>query len=248
MDGRRASVALLARELRDAGCTVSIREKTVSPYIDLPPSWEAYLEALPGKRRYFVKRSLRDFESWAGTSYRIAAAQSGAELQAHRKILEELHAERWKLEGRRGVFASECFRAFHDLAIPPLYDSGRLELVLLEALGRPVSVLYNLIHGSTVYFYQSGRAIDVPQQVRVGTVSHLLAIRRSIERGLKRYDFLPGPSRYKMQLALATRPIVELRATRGAAVETARQLVEAGIERLRVARASLRASAASTST
>jgi CelD/BcsL family acetyltransferase involved in cellulose biosynthesis len=235
LDGRSPMIEPFVTELTSAGYAVGSVTKTVSPYIDLPATWEAYLERLPGKRRYFIKRSLRDFERWAG-EWDLRVPDSASELERARKTLEELHQERWTLDGRRGVFASERFRAFHDLVIPELFGRGQVELVLLEARGRPLSVLYNLVYGGRVYFYQSGRATEVPEHVRVGTVVHALAIQRAIARGLDRYDFLPGPSRYKMQFALDTRPISEIRATSRSAPEAARRLMEASLSRLRATR------------
>src|SRR5262249_46849081 len=93
--------------------------------------------------------------------------------------------------------------------------------------------LYNIVHKGKVYFYQSGRRTDLPQNIRVGIVLHAHAIRTAIEAGYREYDFLAGSSRYKRALTTESRPIVSLRATRGRALEGARLLAADGLERLR---------------
>ena len=99
---------------------------------------------------------------------------------------------------------------------------------------------YNLRHGGKIYFYQSGRKLEVPAEVRVGVTMHAYLIRAAIEEGLREYDFLAGTSQYKMSLALATRPIVNLRVARPSAVEMAHRISERVIDGARVLRGQAR--------
>ena len=99
---------------------------------------------------------------------------------------------------------------------------------------------------ASCYFYQSGRRVDVPKAVRPGIALHALAIRASIESGLREYDFLAGASRYKRELALATRPLVTLRAVGTGRCARGRwrrcaSLAERAIARVRAVRTRLRA-------
>jgi CelD/BcsL family acetyltransferase involved in cellulose biosynthesis len=112
-------------------------------------------------------------------------------------------------------------------------DRNALELRWLSVRGEPVAALYNLTWNDKVYFYQSGRKLDVPSGVRPGIVIHLRAIRRAIEAGRREYDFLGGASQYKRKLATATRPLVSVRAVRSPVLELARSAVERGIEAVR---------------
>ena len=103
--------------------------------------------------------------------------------------------------------------------------------------GEPIAAAYNVVHGGRLQFYQSGRRVDVPKNVRPGIAMHALAIRTSIDAGLHEYDFLGGASRYKRDLALEARNLVTLRAIapglRARAVEAARALTERAIARIR---------------
>ena len=112
--------------------------------------------------------------------------------------------------------------------MPQLLDGvdGQLDLLWLTVKGEPIAAAYNIVFRGKVYFYQSGRKLDLPKQVKPGISIHAFAIERSITLGHREYDFLNGASQYKLKLATATRPLVTLRAIapslRARAVEGAR--------------------------
>jgi hypothetical protein len=62
---------------------------------------------------------------------------------------------------------------------------------------------------------------------------HAYLIKAAIEDGMREYDFLAGASQYKMSLALATRPLVQLRAVRPSLRETARLASNRAADELR---------------
>ena len=84
-----------------------------------------------------------------------------------------------------------------------------------------------MVWNDKIHFYQSGRRVDLPAKIKPGIVAHAFAIRAAIEGGLREYDFLGGASRYKTELALATRPLVSLRAAR----KTLREALFTGLDR-----------------
>jgi CelD/BcsL family acetyltransferase involved in cellulose biosynthesis len=197
-----------------------------SPYIPLPSSWDQYLARLSGSRRRLVRTSLRAFEEWCGGRLELHVARTPAELDEGMRILRDLHQERWREAGKPGVFSSHLFNAFHAEVMPALLAKDQLELLWLCASGEPVAALYNILWDGAVQFYQSGRRMDLPRELRPGVVVHALAIRRSIELGRREYDFLAGGARYKQDLALAVRPLSTLRVTRQRGVDLARRAYE----------------------
>jgi len=214
---------LLAAELRRAGIEASVETTNKAPYIRLPASYDAYLEALPSSRRYWLNRSVREVEKLGKVELRRAETRD--ELARARKVLESLHGERWSERGNdAGVFASRRFRAFHDEVMPRLFDRGALDLLWLLVDDEPIAALYNIVWNGKTYFYQSGRRVDVPKGIRPGIAIHAMAIRRAIELGHREYDFLAGESQYKVKLSLDRRPIVRLRAVRSSVRERARLL------------------------
>jgi CelD/BcsL family acetyltransferase involved in cellulose biosynthesis len=221
---------------RDVPATVEVAE--LSPYVPLPHSFDAYLASLSSSRRYHLRRSIRDFERWAGGSVRIEVAESERDLARGFEVLVDLHRQRWHADGEGGVFESSKFRAFHELVMPRLLAKDRLDLSWLLVGDAPVAAAYGLVHAGRVQFYQSGRRADLPPKVRPGLVLHARAIERAIASGHREYDFLPGASDYKLGLALATRPVVTLRAAPPTLREAARALgqqLRAGARRIRAA-------------
>lgn len=243
MNGEDPFVPEMAAALGRNGIVTSIETSGECPYIPLPGTWDAYLQALGSSRRYAVTRSLRELEKWAGPGgWELRKARTPDELDEAVRVLSQLHGERWTSAGKSGVFSSERFRRFHEIVMPMLLageDGATLDLFWLSVRGEPIAAAYNLVHGGRLQFYQSGRRVDVPKNVRPGIAMHALAIRASIESGLREYDFLAGASRYKRDLALASRNLVTLRAVapglRARAVEAARVLAERAIARIRAA-------------
>jgi CelD/BcsL family acetyltransferase involved in cellulose biosynthesis len=209
--------AMLEALERAFGAARFVHQKTITagcPYISLPPTFDDYLASLRSEQRYVVKRSLRDFEHWADGHGEHHRATTRAELDQGKRVLEALHAERWRAAGKPGVFASPRFRAFHDDVMERLLDQGALDLSWLSVRGRPIAASYNVVWDGRIHFYQSGRTLDVPKKVRPGIVLHAYAIRRAIESGLSEYDFLAGTSQYKLDLATSVRKLACLRAVR----------------------------------
>jgi hypothetical protein len=209
-------------------------------YVRLPDSWEGYLAALSGTDRYFVNRSIRDFDRWAGSDATFERVKSREDLAKGRKLLMQLHEERWQEAGQGGVFASPLFTAFHDTLMPMLLERNALELVWLSVRGQPVAVLYNVIWQNKTIAYQSGRAMDVPKGVRPGIILHLRMIRAAIEAGRTEYDFLLGASQYKAKLSNASRPVIRIRASRAPVRDLARRALEQGAAYVRARRAKMR--------
>jgi CelD/BcsL family acetyltransferase involved in cellulose biosynthesis len=238
-------VPRLAEALRHRGLPAVVTRSGECHFVPLPSTWAEYLSELGSSRRYTVTRALRELEKWAGKGgWEIRTAATATDLAEGQRILQDLHAERWTAAGRKGVFANARFKRFHDAVMPRLLageDGATLELSWLAVRGEPIAASYSIVFGNKVYFYQSGRRMDVPKSVRPGIAMHALSIQRSIEAGRREYDFLEGQSRYKRDLALGARSLVTLRAVaphlRARTVEAARVLAERAIAQIRGVRA-----------
>jgi CelD/BcsL family acetyltransferase involved in cellulose biosynthesis len=117
--------------------------------------------------------------------------------------------------------------------MPRLLEAGALDLGWLEVRGEPVAAFYNFRWKGKLSFYQSGRRLDVPEDVRVGVAMHAYLLRGAIADGLREYDFLAGASQYKQTFALAERPLVRLRVARSSWLERARRAGERGLDQAR---------------
>ncbi len=241
MDGLGPMPDLLTSAFHRSGLPATCVTTTEAPYIPLPATWNLYVQGLPKKKRYGIVRALRDFEVWNGGPPQVEGVTSPAELAKGKRILERLHNERWDAAGQRGAFRAGRFAAFHDLLLPRLLAGGQLELLWLVVGGEPVAALYNIVANNKVYFYQCGRKLDVPAGQRPGIVLLALAVQHAIAASRREFDFLGGSAQYKTQFALATRPLVEVRAARPGWRETLRGWADQGLAYARAARNRLRA-------
>lgn len=242
-DGESETCAALRGALERVGLEVETHHDPDrdAPYIELPDSWDDYLADLSSSRRAFVRRSERAVEKWAGDRMSVHVATTRDQLGRGRDALIELHRQRWQDSGHVGVFNSRLFRAFHDRVMPALADAGALELLWVEVDGEPFAALYNIVWDNKVYFYQSGRRVDVPRKLRPGIAVHALAIQRAIEAGRREYDFLGGMGDYAVRLSNNHRQVVDLRATRPrSAAEVGRRAMELAVTGIKHLRARVR--------
>lgn len=235
-DGDTPMAAALPRALRQAGYLVSAEKMDSAPYIPLPATWDAYLKSLSGSHRHLLTRSLRAFDRWAGGPTRLERVADPGDLEKGKRILVSLHHARWEKDAQSGVFRSPHYVRFHDLIMARLLERGCLELCWLSVRGKPVAVLYGLAWGGKVYAYQMGRCPDVPSNVRPGAVLLAHAIRAAIEAGRREFDLLASEAPFKTQLALASRPLLCVRAVRPGLVEHARRAADHCARRLRLLR------------
>lgn len=234
MSGDAIMPLLLAGALRLRGLDAAITQTGEAPYVTLPETFDAYVGGLSKRRRYLVRRSLRDLDAWANGKLTLERVRDAADLPRGRAILESLHSQRWQGDGREdgahgGVFASAKFRAFHDAVMPALWARGAMDLSWIAAAGTPIAIVYSLVWAGRMQVYQSGRRLDLPATLRPGLVVHARLIEAAIAAGFVEYDFLNGASRYKRDLTPISRPLVQLRAVRAPLRETARVLAAGSI-------------------
>jgi CelD/BcsL family acetyltransferase involved in cellulose biosynthesis len=239
MNGDTALPLLLAEELRARRLHVAAELDNGAAYIALPATWDAYLASLPGSRRSLVKRAVSQLERWAGGALRHHRATLPGEVEEGRRILIELHQERWTAAGRPGAFGHGRFRAFHESAMSWLLDSGALDLSWLSVRGEPVAASYSMVWNNKVYYYQGGRSVALPRNLRPGLALHAYNIRAAIADGRREYDFLAGMARYKTELAAMARPLLRLRVVQPSLRESLTQFAAVLRRQLRALRAQI---------
>jgi len=173
------------------------------PYIELPASWEAYLASLSLDKRQAVRRrerKLRRERNVALVDYGPARIEDGW------RHLTRLHALRW--EGG-GVLRDRAWERLHQWFASWLAERHQLWLTSLDVDGRPVAAWYGFSVGDTIYCYQSGWD---PRWRQCGVSMILLGvmIRRAIEQGYRRFDFLRGAEPYKLEWTSTARTCYEV--------------------------------------
>jgi CelD/BcsL family acetyltransferase involved in cellulose biosynthesis len=193
----------LAAAFANAGCTVRRQALWSCPYLDLPATWEDYLASLSPTRRQRLRRCERNLER----DHAVTLTDYGAErLDEGWQQLVSLHQQRW---AGAGVFGDPQVERLHRSFLRELVSSGRLWLTTLELDGQPAAAWYGFTDRDTVHFYQSGRDPRWEDQ-SVGVALMAVMIRRAIERGYRRFDFLRGDETYKALWTASQRVTVEL--------------------------------------
>ncbi len=175
-----------------AGLGVEVETEDRCPVLELPASWDAYLEGLSGKDRHELRRKMRKLErELPGTSVRSHAAFEGWDAA----LAEFLRLHRLSKVGK-ARFMDERMEAFFQDATRALAAAGWARLWFLDWNGVGVASFLCLEYAGSVGLYNSG--FD-PAHAKLAPGIVLLAhvIRDAIERGVLVFDFLRGEESYK---------------------------------------------------
>ncbi len=172
---------------------------------ELEGGFEAYLTRLSANSRQNARRLLREGER-AGAELVLAEEARAPAVFAE---LMELHQQRWRAEGKPGVFAAPRFVAFHRRLLGDWLPTGQIVLARLAIAGQPTAILYGFVTRGRFEFYQSGVQVDEDGPLRSpGALAHLMLMRALVDRGVTAYDFLRGETSYKARLTTRSTELV----------------------------------------
>ena len=188
----------LAQAMAARGHATRRQPLWVCPHLELAGDWETYLKSVTRSRRQalrYMEKNLRRHHSVTLTDY------DGERVEEGWRRLVSLHERRWADgagDGGGGAFRDPRVDRLHRRFAAELARRGQLWLTTLDVDGEPAAAWYGFTCDDTAYFYQSGRD---PRWEResVGQVLLAMMVRRAMERGLKRFDFLRGEDPYKRQ-------------------------------------------------
>jgi CelD/BcsL family acetyltransferase involved in cellulose biosynthesis len=191
----RDQAVLLEHEARDRGWHVRRRSGGMSYVIDLPATWDSYLESLPTNLRQQLPRQLRKLEREHNMAWERIDTLS--ELPAALEDLQRLHSARWRVRGEAGLLDGRVFLMVSQLSTA-LLSEGHLDLVRLRIDGAVRAAILNFRYGDTVLFYLSG--FDPGREWSKYSLGNLIiahSIQDAIESGARRFDLLRGDEAYK---------------------------------------------------
>ncbi|MBI3361570.1 MAG: GNAT family N-acetyltransferase [Chloroflexi bacterium] len=164
------------------------------PALQLPDSFDAYLESLDAKQRREIKRKMRRAGGETEVTWYIVGPERDIEAEAGAFI------EMMSISGK----------GKHDFLIPQMREmflegmkmaqaNGWLQLAFLEVNGRKAAAYLNFDYHGRVWVFNS--AIDAEASGGISTGWVLLAnlIQWAIENKREYYDFLRGDEEYKLQ-------------------------------------------------
>ncbi len=183
--------------LRQHGFTVTLTEDEVCPVIQLPASWEAYLESLDKKNRHELRRKLRRSDG-AGETLDWYIVNSSHNLEVELERFMQLMA---KSSGDKAQFLQDTQNAaFFKHMVHIAAEKGWLELAFLTANGVPAAAYLNFVYDERVLVYNSGLDAETFGQLSPGIVLVAYIIQYAIEQKRRVFDFLRGNEVYKYRL------------------------------------------------
>lgn len=190
------------------GVPFGLDQEETAALLPLPADWDAYLGNLSGKDRHELRRKRRRLlREDPDVVIRMADEQS---LDVDFKIFVEMHRG---AEGLKGHFMRPEIATFFNRVASAFMPLGWLRLHILEQRGAPVASTFAFEYGDTFYLYNSAYE---PEARRLSPgfvlVSHL--IEDAIGRGVKVFDFMRGPERYKYRLGAEAVPLNNVRVDR----------------------------------
>src|SRR6266478_2849718 len=206
------TLEILPRISPASGLRASVEREDRCPVLELPSSWEAYLERLSGKDRHELKRKIRKLErELPGTSVRSHASPEGWEGA----LAEFLRLHRLSKVGK-ARFMDERMEAFFRDATHALAAAGWARLWFLDCDGTAVASFlcleYLASSRGSVGLYNSG--FD-PLHAKLAPGIVLLAhvIRDAISRSIPEFDFLRGEEAYKYAFGPTPQDLFRVRVT-----------------------------------
>jgi CelD/BcsL family acetyltransferase involved in cellulose biosynthesis len=184
----------LAHVARGRGAEVVITQEDVSAEMDLPGTFDGYLELLNTKQRHEVRRKLRRLQEAGRIEYLLLKGQNDLEAS----LDKFMHLFSLARDEKARFMTPEMESFFRSLAVA-MAGTGLLRLGQLDFDGQAVAMVMCFDYNGSVYLYNSGFN---PQydSLSVGLLSKVFCIEQSIQQGKKRFEFLKGNEIYKQRL------------------------------------------------
>ena len=169
-------------------------EDAVSLELDLPSTFDEYLATLGKKQRHEVKRKLRRLWEEGKVDYRCIKVgdEAGDFMDTFLKLFSLSQEE-------KANFMTARMESFFRSIAKAMAALGLLRFGILEVDGQAAAMIMGFDYEDTMYLYNS--AYDPSYgYLSVGVLSKVLCIKESIQRSMKKWDFLKGAETYKYHL------------------------------------------------
>ncbi|WP_322800799.1 GNAT family N-acetyltransferase [Thermoflexus sp.] len=185
--------------------TVQVEPLTVCPVLQLPATWEAYLQMLDGKDRHELRRKMRRVESLENIRWYILREEGPDIEEAIEAFLDLMAAS----SPEKADFLSERMRAFFRRVIRYGLREGWTRLSFIEIEGEKAATYLDFDYGDRIWLYNAGFH---PRFAGLSPGVVLLAylIRHAIEQGKRVFDFLRGDEPYKFRFGAREVPLYRI--------------------------------------
>ena len=182
---------LLKTMAEDRGYKTDWRKQVVSPVLELPATWDEYLETLDKKQRHELRRKIRRIEPAITRWYSIDSVDA---LDLAIADFIELHK---KSRPDKIEFMNAAMQKFFRDIAGRLLETKCLQLSFLEIDGVRAAAIMNFIYKDQVLVYNSGYDPEKFGQFSPGVILFVRTIQDAIEAKRRVLDFLRGDEEYK---------------------------------------------------
>ncbi len=200
------AAAFGAREMAQ-GWTLNVEPEEVCPVATLPVggTLDDHLATLGKKERHEIRRKVRRAEA-VGEVRLDDSTEPLADLPA----FIDLHQKRWGADGlfpdtEGGAHSRTFFRRLFEL----FPAGGPLSLAFLTVGGRRIAAGVSFQTADSLLYYNAGVDPEA-RDLSPGVLMVERYVRRALERGLARMDFLRGDEAYKYEWGAIDEPIRRL--------------------------------------
>jgi CelD/BcsL family acetyltransferase involved in cellulose biosynthesis len=195
------------------GWTLNVDREDVCPVVTIPDGvtdMDAFLATLGKKERHEIRRKVRRAEG-VGEVRLVESTDPLADVE----VFIELHQRRW---GAQGLFPPTPGGAQSRVMFRRLFElfgaDGPLGLTQLWVGERRIAAGVHFETDDELLFYNAGIDPDA-RDLSPGVLMIHAYVRRALERGLRRMDFMRGDESYKYEWGAVDEPIQRVLLRRG---------------------------------
>ena len=180
----------------------------VCPYVALPRTWDEYMGGLESKRRKEFRRTLRGVEGLSNDCrVRFTAAQNMLDEDMELLFALMAQCDDDALTAAKETFLTDAMRTHMKAMARAAHEAGWLQLAFLEIHGNVAAADLAFCYGNRLWAYNGAISLQF-REYAPGKVLTLHLMRRAIERGFDRFDFLRGNEPYKYLYGAVDRRVV----------------------------------------
>ena len=189
---------LLPELVAARGWQLTDEKQVVCPIVQLPETFDAYVQSLDKKERHELRRKLRRGEATEGVAwYAITRADQTHSLDESAAAFITLMT---KSRSDKSEFMTDQMQRFFQQMIHAAQAGGFLHLAFLEVNGVKAAAYLSFDYNQRRLVFNSGLETEGFQALSAGIVLVARIIEEAIQRGYREFDFLRGDEEYKYRL------------------------------------------------
>jgi len=189
--------SIVGQIFRDNEMSPVLQQKyRICPYITLPATYKQYLSKLSKKFRYNINRSMKIFQELSNSHF--DEIKKPEDIPQAIEVIFDLHHIRAKQKKINTMFIKEKRYNFHKKCAKRLAENNHVKIFFAYIEDTPIATLYCFEFKDTLFYFQGGFN---PQWNRISPGGLIIAnaIRYSIAKSLKYFDFMRGDEAYKFK-------------------------------------------------